>query len=113
MRIELDDRAGMELRREALLRLPAAAGTRITCLQGAVWITEDNLPRDTVLQAGQSYVTAGTGPVIVHAFDESTVCFVGASAPRSVLGRAVAAMTRSVEARAIGDTPGAACRGAP
>jgi hypothetical protein len=57
-----------------LLDINDGEGFAVECLQGAVWITQSNDPRDVVLYAGESFVLdkpglalvcAATGPAVV------------------------------------------------
>lgn len=43
----------LSLRKDAILRLPDAAGVEIACRGGTTWITLDGDPRDFVLEAGE------------------------------------------------------------
>ena len=43
----------LHLRKDAILRLPDAAGVEIACSGGTEWITLDDDPRDFVLEAGE------------------------------------------------------------
>ncbi len=72
MRIDLNARTAINLDKDALIKLPRSRGDTLTCTRGLLWVTEDNLPHDTVLQEGQRYVSKGAGPVIVNAFEAST-----------------------------------------
>ena len=54
MRIELEPGA-LRLARGQTLKLTDALGSTICCNEGAVWITEENVPKDVVLEAGHCY----------------------------------------------------------
>ena len=41
----------LNLRRQAIFSVPDAADVRIACVEGSVWITLDNDPRDVLLDA--------------------------------------------------------------
>lgn len=49
------------------LRLRDAAGTTVKALDGAVWITEENQPKDIVLERGAVYRLKSRGLAIVNA----------------------------------------------
>jgi hypothetical protein len=53
--------------------LADAAGTRIACADGALWITQYTDARDIVLHAGQSFVVDRDTKVIVSALETSIV----------------------------------------
>lgn len=50
-----------------------ALGSVIWVREGSVWITEENVPEDVVLEAGRSYRLSGPGLALVHAFGDATV----------------------------------------
>ncbi len=61
-----------------LLDINDGLGFAVECLEGAVWITQSNDPRDIVLEAGESFVLdkpglalicAAAGPAIVAVAD--------------------------------------------
>jgi hypothetical protein len=53
-------------------RIEHPRGRRISCIAGALWITFDGEPNDTVLEAGQSLVCEHDTPVLVSAFGMAT-----------------------------------------
>ncbi len=50
-----------------LLDINDGEGFTVECLEGAVWITQSNDPRDIVLNAGQSFVLDKPGLALVCA----------------------------------------------
>jgi hypothetical protein len=50
-----------------LLDINDGEGFTVECLEGAVWITQSNDPRDIVLNAGQSFVLDQQGLALVCA----------------------------------------------
>jgi hypothetical protein len=66
MRIELQS-GGLRLDRGQILKLRDGAGSTICAREGSVWITEENLPRDIVLEAGNCYRLRQPGVAVVHA----------------------------------------------
>jgi Protein of unknown function (DUF2917) len=50
-----------------LLDIDEGEGLTVECLEGAVWITQSNDPRDIVLKAGQSFVLDKPGLALVCA----------------------------------------------
>lgn len=59
--------------RQQILRLPAALGQRIECLEGCVWITMDRDRRDVVVAAGEVFTADRHQRVLVHALQPSCV----------------------------------------
>ena len=76
-----------QLAKREILRLPNAAGTELTCLQGTLWVTEDADPSDRVLQPGQSLRLQRPGTALVMALKPATV---RVERPASLPGRSVA-----------------------
>lgn len=72
MRIEMEPGA-LRLARGQTLRVTGASGQEVRCAQGSVWITEQGLPQDVVLESGRSYRLRRNGLALVHAFGEATV----------------------------------------
>ncbi len=66
MRIELKSGA-LRIARNQSLQVRDGAGSTVCALEGAVWITEENQPRDIVLEAGKCYRLRQAGLAIVHA----------------------------------------------
>jgi len=75
MKIELKAGA-VKLSPHQTLRLREAAGSTVCAVEGAVWITEENQPRDIVLEAGKCYRLRHAGLAIVNALGgEASVSF--------------------------------------
>ncbi len=75
MNIELKAGA-VKLSPHQTLRLREAAGSIVCAVEGAVWITEENQPRDIVLEAGKCYRLRHAGLAIVNALGgEASVSF--------------------------------------
>jgi DUF2917 family protein len=66
MRIELNAGA-VKLAANQTLRLRDGAGSTVCAVEGAVWITEENQPRDIVLEAGSCYRLRNAGLAIINA----------------------------------------------
>lgn len=62
---------GME--RNQLITLRQARGVRVDCLDGTLWLTEERMPDDVVIEAGQSFVIATPGLTLVMALQRSTL----------------------------------------
>jgi len=65
MRIELNAGA-VKLAPNQTLRLRDGAGSTVCAVEGAVWITEENQPRDIVLEAGNCYRLRNAGLALIN-----------------------------------------------
>ena len=65
MRLELKAGA-VQLGPNQTLRVVDGEGTTVCAVAGAVWITEDNQPKDIVLQPGSCYRLRNRGIAIVN-----------------------------------------------
>lgn len=72
MRLELEPGA-LRLARGQTLRVKDALGSTICCTEGSVWITEENVPKDVVLEAGHCYRLRRQGLALVHAFGDASL----------------------------------------
>ena len=72
MKLELEPGA-LRLVRGQTLKVMDALGSTICCDEGAVWITEENVPEDVVLEAGHCYRLSRKGLALVHAFGDASV----------------------------------------
>ena len=63
----------IDLRQGSIVRLPEGPGTTVTACAGAVWITEQDSPRDVVLSPGQSFTLARPGLALVQAFRDASI----------------------------------------
>ena len=61
------------MKRDALIAVRDAKGVRVSCLDGALWITQERLAADMVLEAGQSVVIDSPGLTLLMALKPSTV----------------------------------------
>ena len=72
MRIEL--RTGeLQLQRGQTLRVVDGAGSTICASHAAVWITEENRPRDIVIEPGGCYRLTGRGVAVIEALGKASV----------------------------------------
>ena len=74
MRIELKTGA-LRMTRGQTLRVLDGAGSTVTAGNAAVWITEENRPRDIVLEPGHTYRLANRGVAVIEALGEASVSF--------------------------------------
>ena len=65
----------IKLRRGQLLPMRESIGQTITAHAGAVWITEQDNPRDVLLRAGESFEITRSGLALLEAFTDATVSF--------------------------------------
>jgi len=66
MRIELKSGA-VRLGPNQTLKVVDGAGSTVCAVEGSVWITEENQPRDIVLERGASYRLRQKGLALVNA----------------------------------------------
>ncbi|PKO37581.1 MAG: hypothetical protein CVU33_12380 [Betaproteobacteria bacterium HGW-Betaproteobacteria-6] len=55
------------------IRLNGAAGTRVRCLQGTIWITVANEPDDVFLGSGQSYLIPRNGLSLIERIGNGSI----------------------------------------
>jgi DUF2917 family protein len=61
------------LPRRSMHRIENGKGTEVFCLEGPVWITQEDDPRDIVLSAGQSFVLDRKGVAVVFALKQAAI----------------------------------------
>ena len=66
MQVEFETGA-VKLSPNQTLRVRDAAGTTVCAVEGALWITEENQPKDIVLERGACYCLKQHGLAIVNA----------------------------------------------
>ena len=74
MRIELDADK-LRLAQGQTLRLRDSAGGTVCCRAGTVWVTEENQPRDVVLEAGACHRLSQRGVALVQALGDALISF--------------------------------------
>ena len=74
MRIELKT-AALRMTRGQTVRVLDGAGSTVTAANAPVWITEENRPRDIVLEPGKTYRLANRGVAVIEALGEASVSF--------------------------------------
>jgi len=65
--------ATIDLHRGRIIRLRGRRGTTVTARAGAVWITEQDSPRDVVLTSGESFTLARPGLALIQAFRDASI----------------------------------------
>ena len=71
------------LAKRQVLRIPHGAGTRVACLTGAVWVTEENDAHDLFLERGESLRLAQPGTALVYALEPASVLLERHAAPKA------------------------------
>jgi len=74
MRIELEADT-LRLGRGQTLKLRNGAGGTICCRSGTLWVTEENQPRDVLLEPGACHRLSQHGVALVQALGEAFVAF--------------------------------------
>ncbi|TMH71989.1 MAG: DUF2917 domain-containing protein [Betaproteobacteria bacterium] len=65
MKLELK-KGAVKLGPNQTLKVVDGAGSTVSALEGAVWITEENQPKDIVLEPGDSYRLRERGIALVN-----------------------------------------------
>jgi len=63
----------LDLQTDQVLHLQDAAETRIVCLRGRVWITQEGDPRDITLEPGEGFTLERPGMTLAAALSASSV----------------------------------------
>lgn len=74
MRIELKTGA-LQLQRGQTLKVVDGEGSTVCASHAAVWITEENRPRDIVLEPGGCYRLSNRGVAVIEALGSASVSF--------------------------------------
>ena len=69
MHLELKEGA-VRLAENQTLKLVDGAGSTVCAVEGSVWITEENQPRDIVLEPGSCYRLRNAGLTLVNALGD-------------------------------------------
>jgi Protein of unknown function (DUF2917) len=78
----------LNLRRQTLFSVPDAANVRIACVEGIVWITLDNDPRDIVLESCGVFTTTEHRRALVYAMEASRITVAApAATPANAFAR--------------------------
>ena len=67
------DASTLSLARDGLLALRDAQGTRVTCLDGSLWITEDHGIADVLIGPGESFTIKRSGLTLVMALEPAAL----------------------------------------
>ena len=69
----------IRLRTREVLDINDGQGLTVTCLDGALWVTQADDPKDVVLEAGQSFVLTKPGLTLVSAPSDPSTVLIGAA----------------------------------
>jgi hypothetical protein len=72
MQLELGQ-SKVKLARDQVIAMRDGVGVRVTCLRGALWITEERSGSDVVLDAGQSHTVTHSGLTLVMALRDASL----------------------------------------
>ncbi len=86
----------LQLQRRSIFNVDDAAGVRIACRAGSVWITLDNDPRDIVLEAGESFTGTDHRRAMIYALDTASLALSDGQA--AVAAAALQALPRRTRA---------------
>jgi len=65
--LEVSSELRVQLEHHSLLDINDGQGLAVACIEGTVWITQSNDPRDIVINAGQSFLLDKQGLALVAA----------------------------------------------
>ena len=77
MQIDIDS-IGLDLKKNAMLRVPDTSGLHIAVNSGAIWLTLDNDPRDIVLEPGDTFIGDQHRRGLIYALRPSNVALTPA-----------------------------------
>ena len=72
--------ANFEVRREQVLSLRDAAGAKLRCTRGSLWLTQEGGGQDIVLAPGECFTVERDGLTLVSALKEGSVLIASAPA---------------------------------
>ncbi len=81
-------RVVIELEYRGIVPVEDAIGTRIDCLRGRIWVTEQGSSDDVVLEAGESYEITRRGVAVVQALREAFIALRAPAVSQAEAGRA-------------------------
>ncbi len=68
-----------KLEKDALLHVRDASGRCLAVFRGAVWLTQENDPRDILLESGDSFTFDRQGLALVHALEATSLVVLDAA----------------------------------
>lgn len=72
--------ASLEVRREQVLSLRNAAGVKLRCTRGSLWLTQEDGGQDIVLAPGECFTVERDGLTLVCALKDGSVLIASAPA---------------------------------
>ena len=72
------DASTLSLVRDGLIAVRDAQGSRVRCLSGSLWITEDRSAGDTIVSAGECFRIKRPGLTLIMALQPATLQLVEA-----------------------------------
>ena len=72
MKVEIEN-AAIELEPARSLRLKGAAGVRIVCRSGTVWVTQEGVLRDDFLRPGEALTLRSRGVTLAQAMGRALI----------------------------------------
>ena len=73
MRIELKSSGPVRLANGQTLRVLDGAGSTLVCNEGTLWVTEENQPKDVLLEAGACVRLKRAGLTLIQALTPATL----------------------------------------
>jgi len=67
------DHSTLSLPRDGLVAVRDSMGTRVACVSGALWITENDRERDVVLKPGQAFTIGRRGLTLIMALSPASL----------------------------------------
>ena len=77
----------IELEPHSVLTLSDSKGAGVQCLEGSVWITEEDDRNDVVLESGESHEIARKGRALVQAMGAARIAVVPAASAAGSSGK--------------------------
>ncbi len=93
------NQAASVLNRGQLQRIEDGQGSRVLCISGCLWLTQQGSSRDVVLNAGDEFTLSRDGTTIVMALSDSRWLHTAAPAgarPAGARGDTLTALTAGV-----------------
>ena len=89
------------LERDQLIAVRDGIGAQVTCLSGAVWLTQENAAEDQVLESGQSVVIEHPGLTLIMALGPASVRVADRASRSRAWNRALAWLHGDGAARSV------------
>ena len=80
MQIEIN-RSTVNLARDGLIAIRDAAGTRVFCQSGSLWITQEGEVKDAVLSPGETLTIRNRGLTLITALQTSALALLERQSP--------------------------------